>query len=176
MGKGKYERAKRFCVHLHALFCVGIKPPSPPMERVNDQSQSSASASSTSESSTSTSNNDYSLQRSNTLKLHSSRSVPYEFSPSLLRQIDIRNGGVQLQWPSYFAPEQTSCGLCGSPLGEAVKHTGIDGTALLITSAICFRKVEIRVKICGNTECKALHQEFPIEIGKFLPNSKKNIY
>ena len=22
--KGKYERAKRFCVHLHALFCVGV--------------------------------------------------------------------------------------------------------------------------------------------------------
>lgn len=80
VAKGKYERASRFCSHLHALFCVGVKPTSPPVDCVNDDSQltvepSTSACSSTSESVPSMPCSNYSLQRSNTLKLHSSRNT-----------------------------------------------------------------------------------------------------
>ena len=162
--KGKYERAKSICSHLHALFCAGVG--------LSTQSTKPATSSLESESEnvaeSVTSKSVHSLQRSNTVKLRSSsRKIPLDIPPELLRQIDQRNVGVDLQWPMQFFQKQESCCLCGSQLGKAIKHPGSDGTAYLITSSVCFSKVETRIKICSNTNCKAINQDFPIEIGKF---------
>lgn len=93
--------------------------------------------------------------------------MPYRIPPALLRQIDERNAGATLEWPKEFIPHQENCGLCGSPLGKPIKHSGSDGTATLITSSVCFRNVEIRVKVCSNKECKAINREQPYELGEY---------
>ena len=106
------ERAKRFCVHLHALFCVDVSVMSNPSDF------------------------NIPLHRTNTLKFQSSRRIPCDIPPELLRQIDERNRGVDLQWSTHFFTQKENCGLCGRPLGEAAKHSGSDGTAFLITSSV----------------------------------------
>ena len=76
-----------------------------------------------------TSKSVHSLQRNNTVQLHSSsKKIPLDIPPELLRQIDQRNAGVDLQWPVQFFPKQESCCLCGSQLSKAIKHPGSDRT------------------------------------------------
>ena len=145
------ERAKRFCVHLHALFCVDVSVMSNPNSSLRLESSSESVPQIQP---TTSSDFNIPLHRTNTLKFQSSRRIPCDIPPELLRQIDERNRGVDLQWSTHFFTQKENCGLCGRPLGEAAKHSGSDGTAFLITSSVCFRKVEIRVKICPNTKCK----------------------
>ena len=165
VAKGKYERAKNVCLHLHTLFCVRA------FERIaslDDVAGVSSSASAVLQG-----RGEFKLldcnqtQRENSIKLGAKQTVPYRIPPALLRQIDERNAGATLEWPKEFIPHQENCGLCGSPLGKPIKHSGSDGTATLITSSVCFRNVEIRVKVCSNKECKAINREQPYELGEY---------
>ncbi|KAJ7391599.1 hypothetical protein OS493_017296 [Desmophyllum pertusum] len=90
------------------------------------------------------------------------RRLPDEFPSHILRSVDERN--ALGDWPTLLAPSISRCELCGTELGEAVKHPGTDGEAVLITSAFPFRKIAVRVKICKKADCKAMHQAFPSDI------------
>ncbi|KAJ7364968.1 HMG domain-containing protein 3 [Desmophyllum pertusum] len=57
---------------------------------------------------------------------------------------------------------------CWTELGEAVKHPGTDGEAVLITSTFPFRKIAVHVKICKKQTARhQMHQAFPSDIGLF---------
>ena len=120
--KGKYQRAKSLCIHLHALFCSEAQKvdfaDKQQHERDPDEERPVDSVT-------------VSKQRISTLQLASRRCVlPVE--PQLLRAIDARNFNG---WPSSFTPSETLCGLCGHSLGGAIKQPGSDGKAILVTGS-----------------------------------------
>jgi hypothetical protein len=98
--KGKYERARKFCSHLHALFCVGVSVSTDNSTCTETPQESQPSQLATSILS------DLSLQRSNTVKLQSTRKIPFNIAPELPREIDERNRCVDLHWPTQFFPKQ----------------------------------------------------------------------
>ena len=159
VAKVRYERTRKICVHLHAVLCTGAftveEPPS-----TGDSDHPVAAAESTTSTSTA------STQRLRTLELNVNRQLAYDFiSPDLLRVIDEQNAR---SWPTKFAPTATACKLCGHNLGEEVKHPGSEGQAYLLTMARPFAKVDVRVLICKNSACRAIHQADPANIGKWV--------
>ena len=103
VAKGKYERAKKFCVHLHAIFCTGGYSQETLRPSTSTVTMPSEAAS---------------TQRCKTLQLNLSRRIASDFiTPALLKVVDEKNAGG---WPSFFSPTATSCELCGENLGEDV--------------------------------------------------------
>jgi hypothetical protein len=64
-------------------------------------------------------------------------------------------------------PEETSCNLCKAALGSARNHPGADSKCYLLTNGNPYHPVEIKVKVCPNKVCKAMHQVWPIKLGKY---------
>ena len=156
VAKGRYERAKKFCVHLHAIFCTGgyrqEHATSTSTSCIADPLPSASSAS------------PLPSQRMKTMELNSSRQFLYDFiSPALLRAIDARNA---TSWPSLLYPTASACELCGHNLGNQIKHPGSEGQAYLVTCARPYSKVEVRVKVCQRETCRAIHQVDPSDIGE----------
>ena len=136
VAKGKYQRAKKLCLHLHALFCSGAYVFHDGEEEVDEGEEDEASIEPTQP-----------TQRKSTLQL-AARTFMYHtsISPQILKEIDSRNAEG---WPSEFLPSDSLCELCGHLLGNAVKQPGSDGEAfLVIASGVPFSQVEVRVKIC----------------------------
>ena len=159
VAKGRYEQTKKICVHLHAVLCTGaFTIEESPFTGDSDHPVAIV------ESTTSTST--ASTQRLRTLELNANRQLAYDFiSPDLLRAIDEQNAR---SWPHKFAPTATACKLCGHNFGEEVKHPGSKGQAYLLTMARPFAKVDVRVWICNNSACRAIHQADPANIGKWV--------
>ena len=115
VAKGRYERTKKICVHLHAVLCTGAFTVEEPLS-TGDSDHAVAAAERT------TSTTTASTQRLRTLEVNANRQLAYDFiSPDLLRAIDEQNAQ---SWPKKFAPTATACKLCGPNLGEEVKHPG----------------------------------------------------
>ena len=158
--KAKGSKVKACCLHLHLLFASLQQFSSP----VSTSPESSAVPQTSGDSS--------SLQRKSTVLLaEKCRKLPYHISKDLLRGIISRDAcslfGVQGSWPDLFYPAEEHCGLCGSPLGHLTNHPGQKShDTYLITELNAFKKVDVKVKTCLNKNCLAIHQPFPIDIGK----------
>ena len=159
IAKGRYERAKKFCVHLHAIFCTrGYFQEQDTNTHTSPIAAPLPSASSASSA--------LPLQRMKTMELNSGRQFPYDFiSPALLNAIDASNAS---SWPSLLCPTASACGLCGHNLGNQIKHPGSEGQAYLVTSTRPYSKVEVRIKVCQRDTCRAIHQVDPSDIGECL--------
>jgi len=170
--KAKGTKAKAYCLHLHILFASLQQFPSTDAESSIDPSAASSSSSSEPSIVVSTPNSEDGLQRKSTILLADKRrSLPYQIPRDLLRAIMARDSctlfGVEGSWPSLFLPSENHCGLCASPLGPAINHPGQQSnSSYLISELNAFTKVDIKVRTCGNKECMAIHQPFPVDIGK----------
>ena len=158
--KGRYEWAKKFCVHLHAIFCKG--------GYCQEQTTSTSTQTSTSFIAnplpSASSASPLLLQRMKTMELNSNCHFPYDFiSPELLHAIDACNA---ISWCSLLHPTASACGLCGHNLGNQIKHPGSEGQAYLVTSARPYSKVEAQIKLCRRETCRAIHQVHPSGIGE----------
>ncbi len=69
-------------------------------------------------------------------------------------------------WPQQFLPGDEICQLCSSPLSEPMFHPGQKGKSYLLTEMNPFKEIMIKVKFCQNSQCRAMHQSFPTDIGK----------
>ena len=160
VAKGRYERAKKFCVHLHAIFCTGGYC----QDQATDQATSTSTSSIAVPFPSASSASPLPSQRMKTMELNSSRQFPSDFiTPALLHAIDARNA---TSWPSLLFPTASACGLCGHNLGNQIKHPGSEGQAYLVTSARPYSKVEVRIKVCQRESCRAIHQVDPSDIGE----------
>ena len=66
-----------------------------------------------------------------------------------------------------FEPTDVFCKLCQTQLNTSRNHPGaVSKKCYLLTNGNPFYQVEIKVKICPNKSCKAMHQFWPYEIGK----------
>ena len=101
VAKGRYERAKKFCVHLHAIFCTG--------GCCQEQATSTSTSCTADPLPSASSASLLPLQRMKTMELNSSRQFPYDFiSPALLHGIDARNA---TSWPSLLYPTGSAWGI-----------------------------------------------------------------
>ncbi len=93
------------------------------------------------------------------------RNLPYAIPIRYLKSI------LQPQHPDMilcFAPAETQCLLCYSPLGDAVFPRGVvakEGNGILLSQQKPFEKCTIKVKICQSSSCKAVNHVFPYEAG-----------
>ena len=151
-GATKQVKTKHLCLHLHLLFChlsMSAEPiiagPSQPAECLEED-------------------NEMSTSRASTIKLNRSRSIPYPFPTSGLQFCQV----MQQRWPTMFCPSETMCKLCDSRLAGLRLHPGqnVKDTSYIITPCCIFQQVEIKVKVCSNSKCKAMYQVWPIEQGE----------
>ena len=163
VSSGKYQRTKKFCLHLYVLFCAGVCREA--LEAVNDTrspaEQPGPSTDSTTNPATVAESNG-NIQRRSTVLIHAGKRIPYKIPSNILKATDERKG----EWPKSLFPSEVKCGLCGTELGDPVKDPGSDGEAVIVTASFLFRKVAIRAKFCRNADCKAMHQAFPYDIGE----------
>jgi hypothetical protein len=65
------------------------------------------------------------------------------------------------------------CKLCQTQLGASRNHPGAcSKKSYLLTNGNPFLQVEIKVKICSNKSCKAMHQVWPYDLGKFSTSTQ----
>ncbi|XP_028418841.1 HMG domain-containing protein 3-like [Dendronephthya gigantea] len=168
IGKSKQLKSKCLCIHVHMLLCLGIvKKDSPAMGNANDEPTHNA---------VNAENEDHqqvseSLSRSNTIELNMKRSLPTPIPKEIICKpgvIDSSPAG----WPEILEPSETLCGLCSSPLGEGKAHHGSRGKSYLLTELNPFKEIKVRVKMCTNTNCSAMNQIFPYELGLFNISDK----
>ena len=83
--------------------------------------------------------------------------------------------GIEGAWPEFFCPEEENCALCGSTLGPVSNHPGQrSADSYLITE---LNPLDIKVKTCTSKDCLAMHQWFPVDIGKCLyEKNVKNVH
>ena len=121
-----------------------------------------------------------SIQRQSTVTLaEKCRKLRYQIPRVLLRSIMTRDSctlfGIEGAWPEFFCPEEENCALCGSSLGPVSNHPGQrSADSYLITELNPFKKIDIKVKTCTSKDCLAMHQRFPVDIGKCL--YEKNVH
>lgn len=112
-----------------------------------------------------------SVSRISTIKLNLASHYPYHIPLHILhvaRAGDCRTSCcVGGGWPKDFIPADQTCRLCGSGLHPPRCHPGSQGKAVLITNVNPFLPVNIKVKICQNGECQAMHQPQVYGLGKF---------
>ena len=105
------------------------------------------------------------------LKVALTRKLPYDIDKTTLHtalQMDANSlMGFNSGWPEQFVPQNKFCQLCASPLSEPMSHQGQNGKSYLLTELNPFMKIEIKVKVCRNGDCKAMHQAFSTTIGEF---------
>ena len=190
VSKGKQEKSRSLCVHLHVLFCcleLSSRPLSPSSSTPHCSTPSSSASASPdtpqpgdgpSTSTISTSPNTQhpedgpSTSRMSTLNLYSLQKIPYSFPPDQLKAMNIKDAGTFLGtsqgWPSLFVVEDDMCRLCGSPLGAAKLHPGTRGGSVIYSNLNPSKEVVVKVKECCSSACKAMHRVFPTEEGKLV--------
>lgn len=162
--KTKQVGSRNICIHIHVLLCclqakdkeVSVQSTSESLETVVPVVEEKE-ASSTS--------------RVNTLQLHSGFELPYEIPEAFLlknKELDSQTLLGQSGWPELFEPGETCCVLCKSALSASRCHPGSNGDGILFTDLNPFRKIKIKVKICCDEACQAIHRVIPSDIGKLL--------
>lgn len=181
----RQEKSKRICIHCHVLFCLAsvhsfLQKSSPSLKPAlltsTTSYQSVASTSSTSTSDPISEQNP-SPSRASTINLNMQNwRLPYVFPPQIFDVIAENDSGTinpemgNPGWPSSFVPIEESCGLCSGQLSPARPHPGQKAgkMSFLLTNTVPFLPVEILVKFCNTESCKAMHQVFPLEMGKLI--------
>ena len=109
------------------------------------------------------------VSRSSSLALANQMKLPYTYSDEIMTKIVKQDSNSVLElpggWPELYFPEANNCELCQSPLNHPITHPGQKGNSYLITANNPFKKVTIKVKMCSNKNCRAMHRVFPINIG-----------
>ena len=111
-----------------------------------------------------------SVSRKNTKRLHANFRLPYEVEEVTMtknRELDCKTSLGQSGWPDVFEPNDMNCGLCGFELGVSRSHPGSNGNGILITCLNPFRRIQVKVKMCKEKSCQAMHRVVPTEVGMY---------
>lgn len=149
VSKGKQQKARKICIHMHMLLCLQLCS----VDKATD-----------SESAT-----------TNTEEDMSNHELP---NSAHERTIDVRMGILQFPYiipPSIIIQSSSSCPdqlentdvecrACGIPVGQSIKHPGSRGVSYLIRDQYPSKHINVLVKICSN--CGVMHQSFPYEEGE----------
>ena len=184
VSKGKQEKSRALCIHLHVLFCslelykrgdsstcTTLIISCIPGQAPNRPTTSGETASQESNNSpTSTASTEApSVSQGSTLTLYSSFKLPYHFSSEYLNNVSVKDAstliGFENGWPSVFEVKEVTCQICGAPLGASKCHPGMRGNDILYTNLNSFNEVQVKVKECTLLECRAMHRVCPTEEG-----------
>ena len=167
--RSKQIRSKNICLHVHLLISLGIVN-TPPSATPDVEIAVQAPHSSNEEE-----KNTNSSSRFNTIKMNMKRFLPNSMPRiSIIRKpglIDLSPTG----WPEIFEPTETNCGLCNHVLGESRAHPGSRGKSFLLMELNPFKDIRVLVKIRTNTECSAMDQVFPYELGMYYYVNKLSL-
>ena len=161
---GKQLKVQSICLHAHLLSCcLGLWKSPPTREQ---QEQVPTPAVSGHESGTASS-----VARLATIGLNSTRRFPCNIPIDMIntaRNADCRTFcAVDGGWPREFIPDEVNCRLCGSALGQPRCHPGSKGKAVLLTNINPFLSVDLRIRMCSNKDCRAMHQPDVYNCGNF---------
>jgi hypothetical protein len=193
--RAKQIQVKAISIHLHILSCcTGLfhipaqtasspvasgasstssvtlsEQPSPNISAFTVHTASTSTSMASTSTSTMSEQPSQPLSRIYTVQLYMARKIPYKMDKELINGIIKKDCHSALHlpggWPDSFFPEECKCSLCGSALSTSRSHPGQSGSSYLLTENNPFKSITIRVKVCTNNNCKAMHQVFPIDIG-----------
>ena len=174
MSKAKQTRVKAICPHLHMLKCALKLRSDKDVTKQEEQdvrSPVNVSGDVIPDVVADEQLGNESISRRSSVLLALSRKIPYNVSKDVLERISKLDancllGLVNKGWPEEFAPHNTDCQLCNSDVSSAIRHPGQKGKSYLLTELNSFKTIAIKVKVCQNKECKAIHQSLPYDIGK----------
>ena len=165
---GKQLKTRHVCLHVHLLSCsLGLwKLHSPATASSTMPTAAVSTCTSTETSSTIPTS---SVARTSTLKLNQATHYPYHIPLSVLsasRNADSRTlCGMDGGWPKEVTAVDVICRLCGSRLHPPRCHPGTQGKAFLITNSNPFLPVNVKVRMCQNVACQAMHQPQVYDLG-----------
>ena len=153
---GKQLKTWHMCLHVHLLSCsLGLrKVPSPAIASSTTPTVAVSTCTSNETSSTIPTS---SVARTSTLKLNQATHYPYHIPLSVISA-------------SHNADSHTLCGVDGgwpkeSTLHPPRCHPGSQGKAFLITNSNPFLPVNVKVRMCQNVACQAMHQPQVYDLG-----------
>ena len=152
-GTAKQLKTKPICLHLHLLFC-------------HLQLSSSNSSPFTIPSlSTPQEPPEISVTRKSSVELNMKHSIPYPLPSTYIQAC--RSMDNSSTWPNLFCPSDLNCKLCGALLSVPRRHPGQNTNYVqyLITPGCIFKPIDIKVKLCTNVQCHAMHQVWPVDQG-----------
>ncbi len=157
--KTKQLKSKNICIHIHMLLCCLQNQDEIDKVYVDTEETNLVQ--------------EDSVSRQNTRLLYKNLKLPYNIDEDSLaknKELDSVTlfGLRQNGWPEVFEPSQNNCELCQSILGPSRCHPGSKGNGILITCLNPFRKITIKVKICQEKSCQAIHRVCPVEVGKHM--------
>lgn len=164
MAKARGSKVKAICIHKHILRCA--LQCSSGNEETGEGNVAEALSTSEAESN----RQGMSISRKSSIQLAFSRKLPYEIDREILLNIsqmdakcvsDIKDEG----WPEQFSPHYDVCQLCNGVLSPPMSHPGQKGKSYLLTELNPFKSIDVKVRMCQNGECKAMHQSLPYSIG-----------
>ena len=181
----RQQKNKKICIHCHTLLCfyslATLIPNSssntlaPGSDTVTD-SNSPEVVKTSSQLKCTDMESETLTSRESTIELNMLNTLPYQIPQNILdrialndsRSIDSENG--KEGWPLTYYPERDGCRLCGSQLSIPRPHPGQKAGAVsyLLTNSVPFLPVTVFVKLCLKTQCKAMHQVFPFDIGEYI--------
>ena len=156
------------CLHVHLLSsCLGLwKLHSP---AIASSTTPTAAVSTCTSNETSSTIPTPSVARTSTLKLNQATHYPYHTPLSVISASHNADShtlcGMDGGWPKEFTPVDVICRLCGSSLHPPRCHPGSEGKAFLITNSNPFLPVNVKVKMCQNVACQAMHQPQVYDLG-----------
>ena len=158
---GKQLKTWHVCLHVHILSCsLDLwKVPSP---AIASSTTPTAVVSTCTSNETSSTIPTSSVARTSTLKLNQATHYPYHTPLSVISASHNADShtlcGMDGGWPKEFTPVDVICRLCGSSLHPPRCHPGSQGKAFLITKRNPFSAVNVKVRMCQNVACQAMHQ------------------
>lgn len=187
----RQQKNKKICIHCHILLCfysLATLIPTPscsssmlaPGSDTVAESPSPEVVKSSSQLECNDMESETLTSRQSTIELNMLNTLPYQIPRNIFdiialndsRSIDSENG--KEGWPVTYCPECDCCRLCGSQLSIPRPHPGqkTGAVSYLLTNGVPFLPVTAFVKLCLKTQCKAMHQVFPFDIGLFNISDK----
>jgi hypothetical protein len=164
--KTKQLGAKNICMHIHMLLCCMKTRETVSTDIPDDVDDSDAVA----KKKKVEKHQEDSVSRQATKKLYADFKLPYKIDVATLtmnEELECKTVLGQDGWPDVFEPNEECCSLCKSDLGTSRPHPGSGGEGILITSLNPFKNIHIKVKMCSNASCKAMHRVFPTNYGMY---------
>ena len=149
------------CLHVHLLSCcLGLwKLHSP---AIASSTTPTAAVSTCTSNETSSTIPTSAVARTSTLKLNQATHYPYHTPLSVISASHNADShtlcGMDGGWPKEFTPVDVVCRLCGSGLHPPRCHPSSQAKAFLITNSNPFSPVNVKVGMCQNVACQAMHQ------------------
>ena len=166
---GKQLKTRNVCLHVHLLSCSLAlwKIHSPAIASSTKPTAAVSTCTSTETSSTIPTS---SVVRTSTLKLNKATDhYPYHIPLSVISAAGNADSrtlcGMDGGWLKEFTAVDVICWLCGSRLHPPRCHPGTRGKAFLITNSNPFLLVNVKVRMCQNVACHAMHQPQVYHLG-----------